>query len=226
MSTKILIAGVGNIFLGDDGFGPEVARSLSRRQLPENVSVKDFGIRGFDLAYTLLDPWDAVIIVDALPRGEAAGTLYVVEPDLAGSAESAHAAINPHGMDPVRVLNLAASLGTISAQVLIVGCEPQDFGDELEGRMGLSSASTSCCGRGVRHDCRTGRPHRFNEKHEFAVTTSGEVTYECKTNFWRTRFGFNRSGGHDRSGPATLLEDASDVALQGEVCTNSRSRSA
>ena len=140
MSTKILIAGVGNIFLGDDGFGPEVARSLSRRQLPENVSVKDFGIRGFDLAYTLLDPWDAVIIVDALPRGEAAGTLYVVEPDLAGSAESAHAAINPHGMDPVRVLNLAASLGTISAQVLIVGCEPQDFGDELEGRMGLSSA--------------------------------------------------------------------------------------
>jgi len=141
MTARILVAGVGNIFLGDDGFGVEVALALSKRQLPESLSVKDFGIRGFDLAYALLDPWDAVIIVDALPRGEAPGTLYVVEPDLkalSGGA-SVETAINPHGMDPVRVLNLAASQGTISAQVLVVGCEPQDFGDELEGRMGLSS---------------------------------------------------------------------------------------
>jgi hydrogenase maturation protease len=137
MTAKILVAGVGNIFLGDDGFGVEVALALSQRQLPEGVKVKDFGIRGFDLAYALLDPWDAVVIVDALPRGQAAGTLYVVEPDLA--AASAETAINPHGMDPVRVLNLAASQGTISAQVLVVGCEPLDFGDELEGRMGLSA---------------------------------------------------------------------------------------
>jgi hydrogenase maturation protease len=141
MMAKILVAGVGNIFLGDDGFGVEVALALSQKQLPESVKVKDFGIRGFDLAYALLDPWDAVIIVDALPRGEAAGTLYVVEPDLAAlpGVASADTAINPHGMDPVRVLNLAASQGTISAQVLVVGCEPQDFGDELEGRMGLSA---------------------------------------------------------------------------------------
>jgi hydrogenase maturation protease len=139
MMAKILVAGVGNIFLGDDGFGVEVALALSQRQLPESVKVKDFGIRGFDLAYALLDPWDAVIIVDALPRGEAAGTLYVVEPDLAALPGAASAAINPHGMDPVQVLNLAASQGTISAQVLVVGCEPQDFGDELEGRMGLSA---------------------------------------------------------------------------------------
>jgi hydrogenase maturation protease len=134
---KILVAGVGNIFLGDDGFGVEVAQSLSKRQLPETVTVKDFGIRGFDLAYALLDPWDGVIVVDALPRGEAPGTLYVMEPDRSGAGE---ADINPHGMDPVRVLNLAASMGTISARVLVVGCEPQDFGDELEGRMGLSSS--------------------------------------------------------------------------------------
>jgi hydrogenase maturation protease len=133
---KILVAGVGNIFLGDDGFGVEVAQSLSKRPVPETVTVKDFGIRGFDLAYALLDPWDGVIIVDALPRGEAPGTLYVIEPDRSAAGE---AEINPHGMDPVRVLNLAASLGTISARVLVVGCEPQDFGDELEGRMGLSS---------------------------------------------------------------------------------------
>jgi hydrogenase maturation protease len=132
---KILIACVGNIFLGDDGFGVEVAAALSKRQLSPGVSVKDFGIRGFDLAYALLDPWDTVIIVDALPRGEAAGTLYVLEPD----AAAADMELNPHGMDPVRVLNLAASLGSISAKVLVVGCEPHDFGDELEGRMGLSS---------------------------------------------------------------------------------------
>ena len=132
---KILVAGVGNIFLGDDGFGVEVAQSLSKRQVPETVTVKDFGIRGFDLAYALLDPWDGVIIVDALPRNSAPGTLYVIEPD----RSVAEADINPHGMDPVRVLNLAASLGTITARVLVLGCEPQDFGDELEGRMGLSS---------------------------------------------------------------------------------------
>jgi hydrogenase maturation protease len=133
---KILIAGVGNIFLGDDGFGVEVAQALSKRQVPETVTVKDFGIRGFDLAYALLDPWDGVIIVDALSRGDAPGTLYVIEPDCSGAGE---AEINPHGMDPVRVLNLAASMGAISARVFVVGCEPQDFGDELEGRMGLSS---------------------------------------------------------------------------------------
>jgi hydrogenase maturation protease len=141
MKPTILVAGVGNIFLGDDAFGVEVALSLTRRRLPESVSVKDFGIRGFDLAYALLDPWEAVIIVDALPRGEAPGTLYAVEPNLAGMGNpvSPDMAMNPHGMDPVRVLHLAASMGAIPAQVLIVGCEPQDFGDELEGRMGLSS---------------------------------------------------------------------------------------
>jgi hydrogenase maturation protease len=142
MNPTLLIAGIGNIFLGDDAFGVEVVRSLIKRQLPEGVSVKDFGIRGFDLAYALLDPWDAVIFVDALPRGEAPGTLYTMEPDLAtlGNPSSPDMAMNPHGMDPVRVLHLAASIGTIAARVLIVGCEPHDFGDELEGRMGLSPA--------------------------------------------------------------------------------------
>ena len=141
MTPTILVAGVGNIFLGDDAFGVEVALSLTRRQLSESVRVKDFGIRGLDLAYTLLEPWDAVIIVDAMSRGEAPGTLFVVEPNLAGLGDAATSdmAFNPHGMDPVRVLNLAASMGAISAQVLIIGCEPNDFGDELDGRMGLSS---------------------------------------------------------------------------------------
>jgi len=140
MSATVLIAGIGNIFLGDDAFGVEVARTLAKRTLPEGVSVRDFGIRGFDLAYALLDPWDAVILVDALPRGDAPGTLYTMEPDLARLANpsSPDMTMNPHGMDPVRVLYLAASMGTIAARVLVVGCEPKDFGDELEGRMGLS----------------------------------------------------------------------------------------
>jgi hydrogenase maturation protease len=141
MTGTILIAGIGNIFLGDDAFGVEVARSLSRRTLPGNVQVKDFGIRGFDLAYTLLDPWHTVILIDAMPRKEVPGTLFVLEPDLTGLGNPGAAGmdLNPHGMDPLRVLNLAASLGPITAHILVVGCEPKDFGDELEGRMGLSS---------------------------------------------------------------------------------------
>jgi hydrogenase maturation protease len=142
VKPTVLIAGIGNIFLGDDAFGVEVARSLLKRMLPENVEVRDFGIRGFDLAYALLDSWDTVILVDALARGEVPGTLYTMEPDLVGlgNAVSPDTAMNPHGMDPVRVLHLAASIGEIVARVLIVGCEPRDFGDELEGRMGLSAA--------------------------------------------------------------------------------------
>jgi len=81
-----------------------------------------------------------VIIVDALPRGETPGTLYIIEPDLSRMGDPAMPGMemNPHGMDPVRVLNLALSMGQIAAQVFVVGCEPNDFGDELEGRMGLS----------------------------------------------------------------------------------------
>lgn len=140
MKPTVLVAGIGNIFLGDDAFGVEVALSLARRRLPVGVTVRDYGIRGFDLAYALLDPWDAVILVDALSRGEAPGTLFVFQPNLSsGDPASPDMAMNPHGMDPARVLNLAASMGTISAQVLILGCEPNDFGDELDGRMGLSS---------------------------------------------------------------------------------------
>jgi hydrogenase maturation protease len=140
MSSKILIAGVGNIFLGDDAFGVETARALLQCALPPGVSVIDYGIRGFDLAYALLDPWDAVIIVDALPRGEAPGTLYTLDPDLKSmkALGPAETLMNPHGMDPVRVLQLAFSVGEITAKIYVVGCEPADFGDELEGRMGLS----------------------------------------------------------------------------------------
>ena len=79
MSGRILVAGIGNIFLGDDGFGCEVVRRLAERELPENVEVRDFGIRGMDLAYALMDPYEVVVFVDAVPRGEEPGTVYLIE---------------------------------------------------------------------------------------------------------------------------------------------------
>jgi hydrogenase maturation protease len=144
MSGSILIACIGNIFLGDDGFGFEVAQALAGSPLPVGAELVDYGIRGLDLAYALLRPWQAVIMVDAIGRGGAPGTLYLLQP--AESQETGEqAGLDPHAMDPVRVLATARSLGEVSASIYIVGCEPQDFGDEGEGyepggRMGLSPA--------------------------------------------------------------------------------------
>src|SRR5689334_8572384 len=112
---RILVAGIGNIFLGDDAFGVEVAQRLARRAWPEGVRVVDFGIRGLDLAYALLDGYDAAILVDAAPRGGPPGSLYVIEPSEGGPAGQdevgAGTLIEGHGMDPVKVLRLVAALG-------------------------------------------------------------------------------------------------------------------
>lgn len=129
-ARRILVAGIGNIFLGDDGFGVEVARGLAERELPAGVRVADFGIRGLDLAYALQDGYDAVILVDAAPRGEDPGTLYVIEPDLEPEGEVVPDA---HAMDPVRVLRLARALGRVPARTLVVGCEPGTTGERDEG---------------------------------------------------------------------------------------------
>ena len=139
MKQRILVAGVGNIFLGDDAFGVEVARELAGRRLPEGVRVVDFGIRAFDLAYALLDPWDVVILVDAVPRGDVPGTLYTIEPDLSSiaAADTGNAPLDGHSMDPVKVVQLAQAMGSITARLLVVGCEPADCGGD-EGRMGLT----------------------------------------------------------------------------------------
>ncbi|MGI8470042.1 MAG: hydrogenase maturation protease [Pyrinomonadaceae bacterium] len=136
---QILIACIGNIFLGDDGFGCEVARVLSKRKLPENVRLVDFGIRGYDLAYALLDGCDATIFVDAAPRGEAAGTLYVIEPDVSEfkNLEANPAMLDAHTMNPMHVLRLAFQMDAKFNKLLLVGCEPETFGGE-EGLMGLS----------------------------------------------------------------------------------------
>jgi hydrogenase maturation protease len=137
---RILVACIGNIFLGDDGFGVEVARRLLTRNLPQGVSVKDFGIRGFDLAFALMEPHDLTILVDACARGGAPGALYLIEPEPIDETtlKSKPTRIEAHGMTPVNVLRLVKSLGGNAGHVMIVGCEPADLGSDEEGKMGLS----------------------------------------------------------------------------------------
>jgi len=136
----ILIAGIGNIFLGDDAFGIEVVRRLADVDLPESVRVADFGIRGFDLAYSLQDSYETTILVDACSQGEAPGTLYVIEPDLSGgdATDTPAAVIEAHTMNPESVLRMARAMNIEVKNVVLVGCEPQTLGGE-EGQMGLSA---------------------------------------------------------------------------------------
>jgi hydrogenase maturation protease len=136
---RILIAGIGNVFLGDDGFGVAVADALALAgaDLPPGVEVEEFGIRGMDLAYALTRGLDAAILIDAAPRGETPGTLSVIEP----GGEEREPALETHGMDPLKVLGVAGALGPLPDRVLIVACEPQLLmtGEEGEVVMELSA---------------------------------------------------------------------------------------
>ena len=116
--SRVLVAGIGNIFLGDDAFGIEVVQRLAQRPQPAGVRVVDFGIRGLDLTYALLDGCDAVVLVDAIPRGGSPGTLYVLEPEVEGSAgpESGDLMLDAHSLDPTKVLRLATALGSSVAE--------------------------------------------------------------------------------------------------------------
>ena len=134
MSGRVLVAGIGNIFLGDDGFGSEVARRLAGEPFPEGVRVTDFGIRGLHLAYDLLDGYDTAILIDAAPRGGAPGTIYVIEPDLPAEPSPGGSILDAHGMEPVAVLGLLSTLGGSVGRVLVVGCEPAT----VEEGIGLS----------------------------------------------------------------------------------------
>jgi hydrogenase maturation protease len=142
LKPRILIACVGNIFLGDDGFGVEVARRLVGRALPPEVLVRDFGIRGLDLAYALMDRHELTILVDACQRGRAPGTVYLIKPDLLdGNASVPNAAdMSAHGMNPTNALRMVKSMRIEVGRLLIVGCEPVDLGPEQEGKLGLSAA--------------------------------------------------------------------------------------
>ncbi len=134
---RVLVAGIGNIFFGDDAFGCEVVSQLARRPLPEGVRVTDFGIRSYDLAYAIMDGYEATILVDATPHGAEPGTLYLIEPDLKKLDELPEESVNAHSMNPVRVLQLVRSLGGAPGWLRVVGCEPAVL--EVEsGAMGLS----------------------------------------------------------------------------------------
>ena len=122
-----LVAGIGNVFLGDDGFGVEVVRRMARHALPSGVRVEDFGVRGVHLAYEIAGGADALtILVDAMPRGGPAGTLYVLEPDVVASDAPADA----HAMHPLAVLQLVERLGGAPGRIVVVGCEPQSVEEE------------------------------------------------------------------------------------------------
>jgi hydrogenase maturation protease len=124
--VKVLVAGIGNLFLGDDGFGVEVAGRLTRRPMPEGVLVADFGIRGVHLAYELLGGYDALVLVDAVPLGEPPGTIAVIEPDLSKLAPvgDLEPALDAHSMSPAVVLTTLAGLGGRVGRVIVIGCQP------------------------------------------------------------------------------------------------------
>ena len=151
-TARTLVACLGNIFLSDDGFGVEVARRLARERLPEGVRVTDYGIRGMHLAYDLAEGFDTTILVDSAQRGDAPGTVYLIEPEPGTPAEGGDDAalarislFNAHGMQPDLVLSLAGSLGGDAGRVLVVGCEPAT----LEEGIGLSAPVTAAVDEAV-----------------------------------------------------------------------------
>jgi hydrogenase maturation protease len=145
---RILVAGVGNAWLRDDGFGGEVARSLEERQLPESVVVMDAGTGGLDLAYEVMRGYDALVILDVSQQGGEPGTLYVMEipeESIDGKIEDGET-INPHGMDPQTVLRFVRSIGAWPGRVMVVACEPAEV---QEVGFGLTPDVRSAVARAV-----------------------------------------------------------------------------
>jgi|SRR5580693_1736826 hydrogenase maturation protease len=146
MSQRLLVAGIGNIFMGDDGFGVEVVRQLAATPLPPDVRVADFGTRGIHLAFELLERPDAMtIMVDATPRGGEPGTVYLIEPDLSKLGADSAGWADAHAMTPDAVFGLLRTLGGTPQRVLIVGCEPL----RCEEEMGLSPPVAAAVGEAV-----------------------------------------------------------------------------
>jgi hydrogenase maturation protease len=154
VTASVLVAGVGNIFLSDDGFGVEVASRLASSDLPDWVQVVDYGIRGMHLAYDLAnaDGYQTTILVDATPRGGDPGTVYLIEPDLRPQPRTAEAAINQnplfnaHGMQPDVVFGMLDMLGAQAGRVLVVGCEPASVAEGI----GLSGPVAAAVDEAVR----------------------------------------------------------------------------
>jgi hydrogenase maturation protease len=135
--SKILVAGIGNIFMGDDAFGSEVARRLMSQGLPAEVQVTDFGIRSYDLAYALMDGYEVTILVDVTTRKQSPGTVYLIEPDLSQPDQLDGMIADAHSLNPVNVLQMLRSLGSAPGKLYLIGCEPAVL-DIEDGRIGLS----------------------------------------------------------------------------------------
>ena len=145
---RVMIAGVGNMFMKDDGFGGAVIKKMLDKEFPEGVEVKDFGTGGLKLAYDLMKGYDGLILLDASSRGEKPGTLYVIEPnenDIDPDLEHG-GPIDPHGADPATVLRFVKSIGSWPGKVLIVGCEPETV-DDFE--IGLSEPVNAAIDKAV-----------------------------------------------------------------------------
>jgi hydrogenase maturation protease len=145
---QILVAGVGNAWLQDDGFGGEVAKRLEQRELPSGVTVMDFGSGGLDLAYEVMRGYHALVLVDVSRQGGEPGQLYVMEPDpdeIAAGIEDGEV-INPHGMDPQTVLRFVRAVAGWPGKVVVVACEPAEIEDI---GLGLSPAVEGAVERAV-----------------------------------------------------------------------------
>ncbi len=137
MAAHILVAGIGNIFLGDDGFGPAVLREVAGRLTgTESVRVVDYGIGGMHLAYDLLENWDALVLVDAVPDRGAPGSVHVFEADRGGSEAAPGPGLDAHGVDANTVFTSLRALGGTAPPTVVVGCEVADVTDGI----GLSAA--------------------------------------------------------------------------------------
>jgi hydrogenase maturation protease len=128
MEKQILVAGVGNAWLGDDGFGGVVTKELEKRELPSGVQVMDFGSGGLDLAYEVMRGYHALVLIDVSKQGGKPGTLYVIEPnpDEIESGIEDGEVLNPHGMDPATVLRFVKAVHGWPGKVVVVACEPAD----------------------------------------------------------------------------------------------------
>jgi len=144
MTGRILVAGVGNVFLRDDAFGVEVVKLLAERPQPAGVQIKDYGIRGVHLVYELLDGYDLLVLVDAAPRGEAPGTVTVLEVEL--PSPGAQPVIDAHSLTPDAIFGLLSSLGGHSGRNLVVACEPA----EVDAGMGLTDPVRAALPHAVR----------------------------------------------------------------------------
>jgi hydrogenase maturation protease len=176
---RTLVAGVGNIFLTDDGFGVEVARQMAGRPLPEGVELVDFGIRGVHLAYQLLEGYDALVLIDAAPHGQAPGTVSLLEVDQGQLTDSAAAVsegqsplLDAHGLEPAAILSMLGSLGGRVSDVLVVACEPESVDEGL----GLTSVVQAAVPQAISLVEEVLRSSRFDRSSRTDVTGDREVS--------------------------------------------------